>query len=159
MEVIDNGQADDLQAFLFQQEYVAIPVRENIAGHLLVEVNVNGTSGIFILDTGAATTVADVTKAELLRLIHEKDDTTFSGAGAGGQGLEVCPSSGNTIQIGNFIRRDFMITLMSLQHVNESLAKLGADEEVTGIIGVDVFKSARAIIDYNKMMLYLSMKL
>ena len=156
METIENQQeTEDLQSFLDRQGYVAIPITENIAGHLLIEVHVNGTPGLFILDTGAGTTVMDMLKADEFNLIHEKDDTTFTGAGAGGQGLEVCPSSGNTIQMGSFIRRDFMIALMSLQHVSESLSKIGGKEEVIGVIGVDVLKPSKAIIDYNKMMLYL----
>ncbi len=156
MEIIDNRQeTEDLQSFLDRQGYVAIPITENISGHLLVEVQVNGTTGLFIVDTGAGGTVVDLSKAEELNLNHEKDDTTFTGAGAGGQGLEVCPSLGNTIEIGNYIRRDFTIALMSLLHVNESLAKLGAEEEVAGVIGADLLKPAQAIIDYHKMMLYL----
>lgn len=156
MEMIDKQQAtSDLQTFLDKEGYVGIPITENISGHLLVEVHVNGVAGLFILDTGAGGTVVDLAKAEELNLIHEKDDTTFTGAGAGGQGLEVCPSSGNTIEIGNYIRRDFTISLMSLLHVSESLNKLGAEEEVTGVIGVDLLKPAKAIIDYSRMMLYL----
>ena len=156
MEMIDKQQeTSDLQAFLDKEGYVAIPIMENISGHLLVEAQVNGVAGLFIVDTGAGGTVVDLARAEELNLNHEKDNTTFTGAGAGGQGLEVCPSLGNTIEIGNYIRRDFTISLMSLLHVSESLTKLGAEEEITGVIGVDLLKPAKAIIDYSRMMLYL----
>ena len=156
MEVIEKQQQiDDLQEFLHQRGYVAIPLKENIAGHFLAEMKVNGVPGQFIVDTGAAVTVADILKTEELHLLHQKEDTSFTGAGAGGQGLEVCPSAGNTIEIGDYIRRDFIIALMSLEHVNGSLTQAGAEEEVTGVIGVDLLKPARAIIDYSKMMLYL----
>ena len=146
-----------IHEFLTELGYEAIPITENISGHLLIEVSVNGMPGLFILDTGAGGTVVDSARAEALKLILQKEDITFTGAGAGGQGLEVCPSSGNTIEIGKYIRKDFTIALMSLQHVSESLSSLGANEEVTGVIGVDVLKPAKAIIDYNSMMLYLSL--
>ena len=148
-----------IHTFLSELGYEAIPIAENISGHLLIEVSVNGTAGLFILDTGAGGTVVDSSRAEALKLILQTEETSFTGAGAGGQGLEVCPSLGNTIEIGRYIRRDFTISLMSLQHVSESLNKLGAHEEVTGVIGVDVLKPAKAIIDYSNMMLYLSLNI
>jgi hypothetical protein len=44
---------------------------------------------------------------------------------------------------------------MSLEHVSQSLAQVGANEEILGVIGVDILKPAKAIIDYNNMILYL----
>ena len=156
MEAIKNQQeTEDLKTFLDRQGYVAIPITENIAGHLLIEVIVNETPGLFILDTGAGTTVVDSNKVDALHLHVEKDNTSFTGAGAGGLGLEVCPSEGNTITMGKFTLTDFMITVMSLEHVSQSLLQIGANEEVTGIIGVDILKPSKAIIDYSKMTLYL----
>jgi len=157
MEIDNQIGTEDLRALPLGQGYEAIPMMENIAGHLLIEVRLNNTPGKYIVDTGAATTVVEILKAEDLHLFHEKEDISYTGAGAGGQGLQVCPSSGNTIEVGNFIRKDFTVTLMSLEHVNGSLSTLGAQEEITGIIGVDILKSAKAVIDYDKMILYLSM--
>jgi predicted aspartyl protease len=148
-------EKNELDAFLTQKGYVAIPIRENISGHLLIEVMVNGQPGLFILDTGAGGTVIDSSKAGELNLVLQEEDIHFTGAGAGGQGLEVCPSEGNRIEIGNFLIPDFTLSVMSLEHVSQSLIQIGAHEEVMGVIGVDVLKPARAIIDYSQMMLYL----
>ena len=57
MTIATMLEKNELDAFLTQKGYVAIPIRENISGHLLIEVMVNGQPGLFILDTGAGGTV------------------------------------------------------------------------------------------------------
>ena len=44
---------------------------------------------------------------------------------------------------------------MSLEHVADALAKQGAAEPFMGVIGVNIFVAAKAIIDYSTMTLYL----
>jgi len=150
-----NDDSTRIMDFLVKMGYRAIPIQENIAGHLLIEVHINEKKGLFILDTGAGGTVIDSRMAEELELILQKENSNRSGAGAGGLGLEVTPSGGNKLAIGNFIVHDFTVSIMSLEHVSQSLAQVGANEEILGVIGVDILKPAKAIIDYNNMILYL----
>ena len=146
----------DLTDFLTQKGYYAIPIQQNNAGHLLVATKLNGVEGLFILDTGAGGTVVDSKQAGRLELSLQKDNKALSGAGAGGQGLEVIQSSGNRIEIGNHIVEDFTLSVMSLEHVIQALAQAGSHEEFLGVVGVDILKPGNAIIDYRTMTLYLS---
>jgi predicted aspartyl protease len=148
-------ETKDLTTFLSQKGYDAIPIRENIAGLLLITVKVNDIEGLFILDTGAGVSVIDSTQASLLQLTLQKDNASFTGAGAGGQGLEVIPSQGNKIEIGNHTVMDFTLSVMSFDHVSQALTEAGC-EEFSGVIGVDILKPGKAIIDYSSMTLYLS---
>lgn len=148
-------ETKDITAFLSQKGYDAIPIRENTAGLLLITVKVNGIEGSFILDTGAGVSVIDSSQASRLQLTLQKDNATFTGAGAGGQGLEVIPSIGNKIEIGNHTVTDFTFSVMSFDHVSQALTEAGC-EEFLGVIGVDVLKPGKAIIDYSTMTLYLS---
>ena len=148
-------ETKDISAFLSQKGYDAIPIRQNIAGLLLITVKVNGIEGLFILDTGAGVSVIDSSHANRLQLTLQKDSTTFTGAGAGGQGLEVIPSNGNKIEIGNHIVTDFTLSVMSCEHVSQVLTQAGC-EEFLGAIGVDILKPGKALIDYSTMTLYLS---
>jgi hypothetical protein len=149
-------EAGDLSAFLSKKGYHAIPFTKNAVGHLLVDVIVNGENGFFILDTGAACTVVDAKQADRLKLILQKDNANFDGAGAGGQGLEVIPSNENSLQIGSYQLHDFTLSVMSLfEHVSQALAQAGVHEELSGVIGVDILLPGKAIIDYSSMMLYL----
>jgi len=145
----------DVTAFLSQKGYDVIPIRQNTAGLSLITVKVNGIEGWFILDTGAGVSVIDAKQASRLQLTLQKDNASFTGAGAGGQGLEVIPSEGNTIEIGNHIVTDFTLSVMSFEHVSQVLTAAGCDEFL-GVIGVDILKPGKAIIDYSTMTLYLS---
>ena len=145
----------DITAFLSRKGYDSIPICQNAVGLLLITVKVNGIESLFILDTGAGNSVIDTKQASHLLLILQKDSASFTGAGAGGQGIEVIPSKGNKIEIGNHIVRDFTFSVMSLEHATQALTQAGAYEAFLGIIGVDILKPGKAIIDYGAMTLYL----
>lgn len=147
---------EDINSILVRKGYAAVPIVQNAAGLLLITVVVNDVPGLFILDTGAAVSIVEVNYIERFKLDLKEEDASFSGAGAGGQGLKVVPSMGNKVEIGDYAKNDFMLTTMSLEHGIQALAQLGAHEEILGIIGVDILKPARAIIDYSSMTLYLS---
>lgn len=148
-------ETNDISAFLSQKGYAIIPIRQNAAGLLLIAVKVNDIEGLFILDTGAAVSVIDSSHAVRLQLTLQRNNASFTGAGAGGQGLEVIPSEGNKIEIGNHTVTDFTLAVMSFEHVSQTLTEAGC-EEFSGVIGVDILKPGKAIIDYSTMTLYLS---
>lgn len=148
--------AGELNAFLLKKGYHAIPFTKSAVGHLLVEVIINDQKGIFILDTGAGNTIVDTKQAAHFQLVLQKSNSSFDGAGAGGQGLEVIPSEGNKLEMGTYLLQDFTLCVMSLfEHVSEALAKAGVHEELSGVLGVDILIPGKAIIDYGAMMLYL----
>ena len=155
---IQEEKQEDLNSFLARRGYSAIPIIQNATGLLLITAVVNDISGSFILDTGAGVSVIESNHSERFKLNLQHDNTSFTGAGAGGQGLKVVPSMGNRIEIGDYRVTDFMFSTMSLEHVSQALAELGNSEEILGIIGVDILKPAKAVIDYSSMTLYLSLK-
>lgn len=148
-------ETKDISIFLAQKGYTTISIKQNAAGLLLIAVKVNGVEGLFILDTGAAVSVVDSSHANRLQLTLQKENASFNGAGAGGQGLEVIPSEGNKVEIGNHTVTDFTLAVMSFDHVSQTLTEAGC-EEFLGVIGVDILKPGKAIIDYSTMTLYLS---
>src|SRR6188474_268940 len=121
-----------MTAFLSQKGYDSIPIRENELGLLLITVKVNDIEGLFILDTGAGNSVIEAKQANHHQLILQKDSATFTGAGAGGQGIEVIPSRGNKIEIGNHLVSDFTFSVMSLEHAMEAMTQAGAHEAFQG---------------------------
>ena len=149
------GAVKDMQTFLSRKGYDSIPMQQNAVGLLLITAKVNGIEGLFILDTGAGASVIDPNHASHLLLVLQNENTGFTGAGAGGRGLEVTLSIGNIIEIGKHIIKDFTLAVMSLEHANQALTEAGADEALLGIIGVDILKPGKAIIDYGTMTLYL----
>ena len=63
-------------------------------------------------------------------------------------------STKNVIEIGKWFKRKQKIVLFDLVHVNQALTSHQA-MPVDGIIGADILKKGRAIIDYQKTRLYL----
>ena len=78
-----------MSAFLSPKGYDCVPILQNIVGLLLITVKVNGIEGLFILDTGAGNSVIDTQHASHLLLNLQKESASFTGAGAGGLGIEV----------------------------------------------------------------------
>jgi len=141
--------------FLTSRGYVAIPVRQNIAGHLLVGATLNDVEGVYILDSGAGRTVIDATRLDLLKLKLNHEEAEATGGGLGGHGVENVPFYGNTLKLGSFTLEDLPVAVMPLSTAWESLAQVGAYEELYGIIGVDVLKAGSALVDFDSMTLYL----
>src|SRR5690606_1699236 len=117
-----------------------------------IVAKINGISGKFILDTGASNTCVGMDKIDFFEMASEVSD--IKAAGAGATEMDTLISSRNTIQIGDWKRGKLKIVLFDLVHVNQALVSHKA-LPVDGIIGADVLKKGKAVIDYNKKCLYL----
>jgi len=150
-----NSNYDNLtlENLLVQHKgYVRIEIEKMLTGHLLLEVELNGVKGKFILDTGASTTVLESNRKDKFNLMIESTDE--EAAGAGGAGMQMETSDGNNLKIGDTEFDNFQIYLMSLDHVNQAFSSYGV-EEVDGVIGADVLTFKDGIIDYSNLVLYL----
>jgi len=147
--------SDETNQFLLSLGYSAIPIRQNIAGQLLINAKINDVDGVYILDTGAGTTVVDAKQSEYLKLDLNQDETVYTGGGIGVHGIENIPSYNNRIEICNFKIDNMVVAVMSLESAWESLAAIGAHDELYGILGVDLLKSGNAILEFSTMTLYL----
>ena len=141
-----------LKTFLKQKKYYSIPLELTKTNHFEIQASINGTEGRFILDTGASNTCIGIDKVALFKL--ELEDSDIKAAGAGAIDMETFMSNGNTIELGHWKKKKQKIVLFDLVHVNEALIQHEA-QPVDGIIGADLLKKGKAIIDYNKKVLYL----
>ena len=150
-----KGATEGIVQFLTSMGYVAIPFRQNIAGQLLINARVNDVEALYILDSGAGQTVVDAKQSDTLKLKLTHDETALTGGGVGAHSIETIPSYNNKIEINNFKIDNLVVAVMSLETAWESLAMAGAHDELFGIIGVDLLKTGKAIIDFGSMTLYL----
>ncbi|MFD2588594.1 retropepsin-like aspartic protease [Croceitalea marina] len=144
-----------LKKYLETKKYTRIPLVLTATNHFEVSAKINGVSGRFILDTGASNTCIGMDKIEFFHLISEA--TEVKAAGAGATEMETLVSNKNKVQLGNWKKKKQKIVLFDLVHVNEALTAHKA-LPVDGIIGADILKKGKAIIDYDKKCLYLKMK-
>ncbi len=144
-----------LKKILEKRNYTWVPLALTDTNHFEIKAKINGISGRFILDTGASNTCVGMDKAELFKLAAEQSEVKAAGAGA--REMETLVSEENSIEIGGWKLKKQQIVLFDLVHVNQALIDHQA-LPVDGIIGADILKSAKAIIDYNKGRLYLKRK-
>nr|WP_299214865.1 retropepsin-like aspartic protease [uncultured Allomuricauda sp.] len=141
-----------LKKFLSSKSYVRIPLVLTETNHFEIVAKINGVSGRFILDTGASNTCVGMDKIDFFKMISEVSD--IKAAGAGATEMETLVSSKNKIRIGDWKKGKQKIVLFDLVHVNEALTSHNS-LPVDGIIGGDVLKKGKAVIDYDKKSLYL----
>ncbi|MBC6997192.1 retropepsin-like aspartic protease [Cytophaga sp. FL35] len=143
-----------LKKFLQKKGYCKIDLKVTATDHFEIKAKINGITGRFILDTGASNTCIGFDKVEQFKLTSEASE--IKAAGAGGTNLETLISVKNKIEIGEWKKKKVKIVLFDLIHVNEALVAHNVNP-VDGIIGADVLKKAKAVIDYDKSCVYLKM--
>ncbi len=141
-----------LWKFLKKKKYKRIPLSPVGTGHLKFEATINGVSGEFILDTGASNTCIGFEDLERFKLYAKDSEVKAAGAGAIDMLTQIAQD--NLIEIGPWKTKNISIVLFDLSHVNQALINHDA-KPVSGIIGADVLKLGKAIIDYQYNCMYL----
>lgn len=134
-------------------KYITVPLKLTATNHLEIKAKINGVKGVFILDTGASNTCVGFDKLTHFKLTSKASE--IKAAGAGAIGMETHISSKNRIKIGKWKNKKIKIILFDLTHVNQALEAHNVTQ-VDGIIGADILKQTKAIIDYDKKRVYLS---
>lgn len=141
-----------LKKFLKEKNYTPIKLNLTSTNHFEIEAKINGISGRFIVDTGASNTCIGFDKIETFKL--KSKESKIKAAGAGATNMETLISTKNTIKIGSWSYKKLKIVLFDLVHVNDALIAHNSTP-VDGIIGADILKKGKAIIDYEKRLLFL----
>ena len=141
-----------LKSFLKEKGYRKIPLTYTATRHLEVKAKINKIEGTFILDTGASSTCVGFEAVSHFNLLAEESEVKAAGAGATDMLTQIAQK--NVIEIKGWKKKKVDLVLFDLRHVNDALVNHKA-EKVQGIIGADLLKKGKAIIDYKSMSLYL----
>lgn len=144
-----------LKKFLENKDYVRVPLVFTATNHFEIRAKINGQPGRFIVDTGASNTCVSFDKIAYFNLTTK--ESKVKAAGAGATNMATMISSKNTLEIGAWTKNKLKLVLFDLVHVNEALIAHKA-LPVDGIIGADILRKGKAIIDYDKECLYLRLK-
>ena len=144
-----------LKKFLKKKNYTKVPLMLTATNHFEIVAKLNGITGRFILDTGASNTCVGFDRIEFFDLTSK--ESKIKAAGAGATNMETLISTKNKIEIGAWKKDKLKVVLFDLIHVNEALTTHKA-LPVDGIIGADILKKTKAIIDYDKSCVYLKLK-
>lgn len=145
---------DTLQDFLLEKGYTKVKLKLTKTNHFEIKATINGVNGLFILDTGASNSCVGFEAIETFKL--KAKDSKVKAAGAGATDMLTQISKKNTLKIGKWKQQKVPLILFSLTHVNTALISHNA-KPVDGIIGADVLKKAKAVIDYDKKYVYLKL--
>lgn len=144
----------NLQDFLLEKGYTKVKLQLTKTNHFEIKATINGEKGRFILDTGASNSCVGLDAIETFHL--DAEDSEIKAAGAGATDMLTQISNKNTLKIGKWKNDKIALILFNLVHVNTALIN-HKSKPVDGIIGADVLKKSKAIIDYEKKYLYLKL--
>lgn len=144
--------AMSLKKLLKEKGYHKIDLKYTKTNHLELVAKINDIEGNFILDTGASSTCVGIDAIEHFDLLSEDSDIKAAGAGATNMLTQI--SQKNRIEIKSWKKKKVDLVLFDLRHVNKALEEHHA-ERVHGIIGADILKRGKAVIDYKNKALYL----
>lgn len=145
---------EQLQEFLLNKGYTKVKLKLTKTNHFEIKATINDVKGLFILDTGASSSCVGFEAIETFML--NAKDSEVKAAGAGAIDMMTQISKKNTLKIGKWKQKKVALILFNLTHVNTALINHNA-KPVDGIIGADILKKAKAIIDYDKKYLYLKL--
>ncbi|WP_338731910.1 retropepsin-like aspartic protease [Mangrovimonas cancribranchiae] len=145
---------EELKDFLLKKGYVRKKLHLTKTNHFEIRASINGVKGSFILDTGASSSCLDFESISRFKLKAKDSEVRAAGAGASDMITQI--SKKNKVKIGKWKKEKVALILFSLTHVNTALINHNADP-VDGIIGADILKKGKAVIDYEKKYLYLKL--
>lgn len=122
--------------------------------HLSIVGKINGNKTHLILDTGASQTVFDKSRM-ITTLGHEEFEKVDSlSTGLGTNSMESHLVKILSLKIGEMELKNVKVVLLDLSHVNQSYEAMNM-KPVDGVIGGDILKKYKGIIDYDKKQLTL----
>ena len=142
-----------LNKFLKGKGYSSVKLIFLETKHYLIEAKVNSVSGRFILDTGASNSCVCTSLENNFNIISQ--ETIEKASSATNEISNTKISKNNTIQIGKWENKINLITF-DMSHINHALNEKKINS-VSGIIGADILKKSKAILNYNKNKLYIKL--
>ena len=142
-----------LNKFLKDTGYIRVKLDFLKTKHYLIEAKVNDVGGRFILDTGASNSCICVSLENKFKAISKESKEKASSATS--QMTHTNISKSNTIRIGKWEHKTNLITF-DMTHINNTLSEKKITP-IDGIIGADILKKSRAILDYKSNKIYLKL--
>ena len=141
-----------LRKLMEDKGYQRIKLKFTETQHFELVAKINKIEGNFILDTGASSSCVGFEAVTHFKLLAEDSEVRAAGAGATNMLTQIAQQ--NNIEITGWKTKKIDLVLFDLTHVNQALINHKA-KKVHGIIGADILKKGKAVIDYKNKALYL----
>lgn len=134
------------------RRYIEVPLQlldiEGEGFHIMVQGKIHGKEARFLVDTGASRSVFDPnTITDFIDNVafEKKEGMT---AGVGSSDLESATFMIEVFSIGELEIHDYEAVALDLENIHEMYGKLGLPR-IDGIIGGDLLKRYKAVINYK----------
>ena len=138
-------------SFLKSIGYISVKLKLLKTNHYLLKARINGVEGKFILDSGASSSCICLSLENKFKIDSKKNKIKASSATSNMEDTRL--SKNNTIELRKW-RSTINLVSIDMTHINRVLNEKET-ESVDGIIGADVLKKSKAVIDYESNKLYL----
>ena len=142
-------------SFLKSVGYISVTLKLLKTNHYLLKACINGVEGKFILDSGASSSCICLSLENKFKIDSKKNKIKASSATSNMEDTRL--SKNNTIELRKW-RSKINLVSIDMTHINRVLSEKET-ESVDGIIGADVLKKSKAVIDYESNKLYLKIKI
>lgn len=142
-------------SFLKSVGYISVKLKLLKTNHYLLKACINGVEGKFILDSGASSSCICLSLEDKFKISSKKNKIKASSATSNMEDTRL--SKNNTIELRKW-RSTINLVSIDMTHINRVLSEKET-ESVDGIIGADVLKKSKAVIDYESNKLYLKIKI
>ena len=142
-------------SFLKSIGYKSVALKLLKTNHYLLKACINGVEGKFILDSGASSSCICLSLENKFKISSKKNKIKASSATSNMEDTRL--SKNNTIELRKW-RITINLVSIDMTHIKRVLSEKET-ESVDGIIGADVLKKSKAVIDYESNKLYLKIKI
>ena len=142
-------------SFLKSIGYISVKLKFLKTNHYLLKACINGVEGKFILDSGASSSCICLSLENKFKIDSKENKIKASSATSNMEDTRL--SKNNTIKLRKW-RSKISLVSIDMTHINKVLNEKET-ESVDGIIGADVLKKSKAVIDYESNKLYLKIKI
>ena len=140
-------------SFLKSLGYISVKLKLLKTNHYLLKACINRVEGKFILDSGASSSCICLSLENKFKISSKKNKIKASSATSNMEDTRL--SKNNTIELRKW-RSKINLVSIDMTHINSVLNEK-VTESVDGIIGADVLKKSKALIDYESNKLYLKL--
>ncbi|MDC1456015.1 retroviral-like aspartic protease family protein [Flavobacteriaceae bacterium] len=142
-------------SFLKSLGYISVKLKLLKTNHYLLKACINGVEGKFILDSGASSSCICLSLENKFKIDSKENKIKASSATSNMEDTRL--SKNNTIELRKWSSTINLVSI-DMTHINRVLNEKET-ESVDGIIGADVLKKSKAVIDYESNKLYLKVKI
>lgn len=141
-----------IKNLLVANGYIAYNIRiAPKSGHIVTKAAINGYTGRFIIDTGASASCVNQDLQDAFQLqTHYMEKTIGTASGS----LLPRIAHHNRLELGAWCHENMTLLSMDMSFINSALA-VERMRAIQGLLGADFLIAAKAIIDYDRSLIYL----